>query len=235
MVNPILVALDTADVDVARKLAERLVGKVGGFKVGLEMIMSVGPDAIDLIAELGAPVFADVKLHDIPNTVGKAAYELARHGARWVTVHASGGGEMISAAVAGIAEGRSGRVAGVLAVTVLTSLNGNDIAATGISRSMDDQVRVLGALAARHGAEGVVCAPQEAAKVKEASAELLVVTPGIRLAGANRDDQKRVTTPSRALENGADLLVIGRAITGSEDPVRAVGEIVRSLPSESTR
>ncbi len=148
--NPILVALDTGEIDVARKLAALLVGKVGGFKVGLELIMSVGPSAITQIAELGAPVFADAKLHDIPNTVGKAAYELTRHGARWVTVHASGGGEMISAAVAGMEEGRNERAAGVLAVTVLTSLDGEDLAATGIAGSLDAEQKVWSVLPRRH-------------------------------------------------------------------------------------
>ena len=232
--NPILVALDTGDIKVARSLAELLAGKVGGFKVGLELIMSVGPQAITQIAELGSPVFADAKLHDIPSTVGTAAYELARHGARWVPGHASGGGEMISAAVDGIDEGRNGQKAGVLAVTVLTSLDREDLATTGIDRSIDDQVRALGALAARHGAEGVVCAPQEASIVKETAEALLVVTPGIRSSSGNQHDQKRVTSPSRALENGADLLVVGRAITTSDDPVRALDQIVRSLAPEST-
>ncbi len=233
MVNPILVALDTGDIGRARDLAERLLGRVGGFKVGLELIMSEGPKAVTHIAELGAPVFADAKLHDIPNTVSRAAYELARHGARWITVHASGGGEMISAAVSGFDEGGGGQGVGVLAVTVLTSLDGEDLVATGIGKSLDGQVEALSILAAKHGAEGVVCSPNEAPIVKKASGELLVVTPGIRLPSGNHDDQKRVTTPANALRNGADWLVIGRAITGSNDPVHAVDEIANSLQSES--
>ena len=229
--TPILVALDTGDVGAARQLAERLVGKVAGFKVGLEMIMSEGPTAITQIAELGAPVFADAKLHDIPNTVAKAAFELARHGARWITVHASGGGEMISAAVEGLAEGSGGSDAGVLAVTVLTSLDETDLAETGVSRSLHGQVGALGLLAAQNGAEGVVCSPNEARTIKEASKGLLIVTPGIRSTSDSRHDQKRVTTPLEALRNGADLLVIGRAITTSDDPVHAVEEIANSLAS----
>lgn len=231
MVTPILVALDTGDVGAARHLAEQLVGKVAGFKVGLEMIMSEGPRAITQIAELGTPVFADAKLHDIPNTVAKAAFELGRHGARWVTVHASGGGEMIAAAVEGLAEGGGGRDAGVLAVTVLTSLDEVDLLQTGVSRSLDRQVGALGHLAAKNGAEGVVCSPNEARTIKEASEGLLVVTPGIRLTAGSRHDQKRVATPSEALHNGADLLVIGRAITTSDDPIRTVEEIANSLAS----
>jgi orotidine-5'-phosphate decarboxylase len=234
MVNPILVALDTGDISAARALANRLIGRVGGFKVGLELLMSEGPTAVTQIAELGAPVFADAKLHDIPNTVRKAAYELAKHRARWVTIHASGGADMVSAAVTGLREGSSGREAGILAVTVLTSLDEDDLAATGISRSVDAQVRELSLLALRNGAEGVVCSPNEALIVKDASDQLLVVTPGIRMSSRSRQDQKRVTTPSSALSNGADLLVIGRAITEADDPERAVDEIVDSLQSENS-
>lgn len=233
MVNPILVALDTGDLEAARDLARRLVGKVGGFKVGLELIMAEGPISIAKIAELGAPVFADAKLHDIPNTVGKAANELAKHGARWVTVHAGGGGEMIASAVAGLSEGSSGDEVGVLAVTVLTSLDEKDLATTGINRSVVEQVLGLSVVAAGSGAEGVVCSPQEAGIVKEASVDLLVVTPGIRLDSDSHHDQQRVTTPSWALRNGSDLLVIGRPITNADDPERAVEEIVSSLQPET--
>lgn len=231
--NPILVALDMADIKDARQLAERLLGKVGGFKVGLELIMAEGPKAIDQIASLGSPVFADVKLSDIPNTVQKASLQLAKHGARWVTVHASGGGEMISAAVAGLEEGAEGRQVGVLAVTVLTSLDSEDLHRTGIARSLDDQIEALSTLAAEHAAEGVVCSPREASIVKRVSADLLAVTPGIRLSSGQPHDQKRVATPVDAIGNGADLLVIGRAITNSSDPIRVVDEINSALHLES--
>lgn len=233
MVTPIIVALDMEDMNTALRLAKPLLGKVAGFKVGLELIMSEGPTAVSQIADLGAAVFADVKLHDIPNTVGNAAFQLANHGARWVTVHASGGGEMISAAADGLAAGSGGRDAGVLAVTVLTSLDKADLAETGITRSLEDQVSSLGILASEHGAEGVVCSPYEASVVRRTSQDLLIVTPGIRLASGDHHDQKRVTTPSEAMRNGADMLVIGRAITTSADPVRTVNELVSSLRSES--
>ena len=190
MVNPIRVALDTGNFGAARDLAQRLLGKVGGFKVGLEMIMSEGPTAVAAIADLGAPVFADAKLHDIPNTVGQSAFLLARHGARWVSVHASGGGEMISAAATGLEEGSGSRKSGVLAVTVLTSLDRADLVEIGIGTDLDDQVRTLSALASRNGAEGGECSPQEARVVKDVPGDLLVVTPGVRLSSDDHNDQK---------------------------------------------
>jgi len=233
-VNPILVALDMPDVDAAEDLARKLAGTVRGFKVGLELMMAEGPAALERIASLGSPVFADVKLADIPNTVHEASMQLAKHGARWVTVHAAGGGEMISAAVAGLDHGAEGRDVGVLAVTVLTSLDSDDLQTTGITRSLDEQVEALSVLASLHGAEGVVCSPREASIVKAAAPDLLAVTPGIRLAAGDHHDQKRVSTPAAALGNGADLLVIGRAITKSPDPLRTVEEIVAVLQSESS-
>jgi orotidine-5'-phosphate decarboxylase len=219
-VNPIIVALDVASADRAVSLATRLVPYVGGFKVGLELLMGEGSDVIRAVGAVGAPVFADAKLHDIPNTVGNAARQLGKAGARWVTVHGAGGAEMIEAAVMGLTEG-SGGEAGVLAVTVLTSMDEAGLRETGVDRGLHSQVATIAKLAARTGAEGVVASILEARIVKEAAPSLKVVTPGIRASDADRDDQRRIGTLTEALDAGADLVVVGRAITAAPDVVAA--------------
>ena len=231
MKNPILIALDTSDLHGAARLADRVSPVVGGFKVGLELIMSNGPDAVSRIAEIGLPVFADVKLHDIPNTVERAASQLSARGARWVTVHGSGGSEMVRAAVNGLVS--ADEPAGCLVVSVLTSLDDDGLAETGVTRTLQQQVATMSEIAVSCGAEGVVCSPHEAPVVKRVSNSLLAVTPGVRLEGGEMHDQKRVKTPAQALANGADILVVGRAVTGSPEPERVAAEIVASLGAES--
>ncbi|MEA1902751.1 MAG: orotidine-5'-phosphate decarboxylase, partial [Actinomycetota bacterium] len=173
MTNPVLVALDVPRLDKAESLARRLAPHVGGFKVGLELIMSHGPSAVASIAKLGLPVFADVKLHDIPNTVEASASAMGAHGARWVTAHASGGKEMLRAAVRGLKSGAAEGPVGVLAVTVLTSLDRSDLDATGTKGDVHDQVLRLGRLAAATGAEGVICSPAEVPSLKGISPSLV--------------------------------------------------------------
>lgn len=221
--NPIIVALDVPTLEEAGALARQLVDDVGGFKVGLELVTGVGPSAITTIADFGKPVFADVKLHDIPNTVERAARQVAAAGARWMTVHAAGGSEMMRAAVAGM------NGPGVLAVTVLTSLSLDDLASVGIGSGAEDQIKRLTALAVDSGVEGLICSPADVGVVRSAADSHVIFSPGIRLANADRDDQKRVATPRAALEAGADYLVIGRPITRSPDPVRTTREIAASL------
>ena len=218
--NPVLVALDLPDMERAETLARTLAPHVGGFKVGLELMMSEGPEAVSRISSMGLPVFADAKLHDIPNTAGAAARQLAARGARWVTAHAGGGAAMLEAVVEGLGE----RV-GLLAVTVLTSLGEDDLAGMGMTETVATQVRRLSTLAVSAGAEGVVCSVSEIAVVKEVSTSLLAVTPGIRLNASHRHDQRRVATPTEAVAAGADLIVVGRAITGAADPETAAIEI----------
>ncbi|HEU4318813.1 MAG TPA: orotidine-5'-phosphate decarboxylase [Acidimicrobiia bacterium] len=219
----IIVALDFPTIEEARSMAELVGSDVAGFKVGLELITGVGPQAISLIAALDKPVFADVKLHDIPNTVGGAARRIAAAGARWVTVHAAGGREMMEAAV----EGMGGT--GVLAVSVLTSFDEGDLDSIGIESRLDDQVVRLARLGESAGAEGLVCAPGDVLAVREAGVDLTIFTPGIRVDLESTHDQKRVGTPAMAHEAGADYLVVGRPITRSGDPVMAAREINRSL------
>ncbi|MEX1133721.1 MAG: orotidine-5'-phosphate decarboxylase [Acidimicrobiia bacterium] len=234
--NPILVALDVPDAEAAVSLATQLTPYVGGFKVGLELLMGEGPDVIRRVGALGAPVFADAKLHDIPNTVRGAARQLARAGARWVTVHGGGGREMIEAAVAGLeGDGESG----VLVVTVLTSLREAQLKETGIDRSLESQVVAITTLAAQAGAEGIVCSVLEVGVAREAAPSLKVVTPGIRSSDAAVDDQKRVGTLTEALDAGADMVVVGRAITAAADVVAAARALAleagQSIPPPSER
>ena len=222
--NRIVVALDYPDVDEARAMAERLLDDVAGFKVGLELVSGSGPGAITNVAALGKPVFADLKLHDIPNTVRGAATRIAAAGARWVTVHAAGGREMMEAAVTGMGG------TGVLAVTVLTSFAEHDLESIGVRSGLENQVIGLAELAVEAGVEGLVCAPGDVAAIRAKGIASTVFTPGIRLEGSTgKDDQKRVGTPVSAVASGADYLVIGRPITKAPDPVSALREITASL------
>lgn len=226
--NPVLVALDVPDLEQAEKLARRLVPHVGGFKVGLELMMSEGPGAIARIAALELPVFADAKLHDIPNTAAAAARAVARHGARWVTAHASGGAAMLEAVAEAL-----GPDAGLLAVTVLTSIGADDLPSLGIGEGVQHQVARLATVAASAGAEGVVCSVAEVGVVKAVSPDLLAVTPGIRIDRSRPHDQRRVATPAEARAAGADLIVVGRAVTEASDPVEAaiaVADMARLTP-----
>ncbi|HZD23437.1 MAG TPA: orotidine-5'-phosphate decarboxylase, partial [Acidimicrobiia bacterium] len=203
-------------------IARPLADEVGGFKLGLEIMSAAGPAAVETVAELGKPVFCDMKLHDIPNTVAGAARRIAAAGARWVTVHASGGRQMMDAAVSGMGG------AGVLAVTVLTSLNDFDLESIGIPDGVDTEVFTLANLAQNAGVEGLVCAPGDVAALRHKGIELTIFTPSIRLTPA-RDDQKRTGTPEEAVAAGADYLVVGRPVTRAPDPVAAAREITESI------
>ncbi len=232
MVSRVLVALDLPGGDKALELATLLQPHVGGFKVGLELLMGEGPEIVTRVTDLGAPVFVDAKLHDIPNTVAGAIRRLGALGPRWVTVHASGGEEMLRVAVEGLAESSGGR-AGVLAITVLTSLDAEGLASVGVGHSIGDQAEAMARLAAVAGAEGVVCAVPEVSRLKSLGFDLTVVTPGIRPAGTDDSDQKRVATPKASIAAGTDLMVVGRPITAAPDPVAAAvainDEIVAAL------
>jgi orotidine-5'-phosphate decarboxylase len=222
-VSRLIIALDFPTLEEASSLAAPLVDDVAGFKVGLELLMAEGPQAIGAIAGLGRPVFADAKLHDIPNTVERAARRLAAAGARWVTVHAAGGATMMEAAN----EGMGGE--GVLAVTVLTSFGDIDLETTGVPSGVETQVVRLAILSERSGVEGLVCAPGDVAAIRAEGIALTIFTPGIRMTSDERHDQKRVGTPAEAVTAGADYLVIGRPVTRAADPAAAAREIAASL------
>lgn len=219
--NPLIVALDVPDVDAAERLAARLDGQAAILKVGLELFAGEGPAAVDRMRAF-APVFLDVKLHDIPNTVEGAARACARMGIEMMTVHALGGEAMVAAAVRGGARGaqESGHpVPKVIAVTVLSSL------AEGLASAAS-----LAFEATSAGADGVVVSGEDVSEVREVlGQQACLVVPGIRPAGSNGHDQVRILTPEEAIERGADYLVIGRAITASADPAATARSIRASI------
>jgi len=222
--QPVFVALDTPDLSRACALAERVRPHVGGLKIGLEFITALGPEGVRAVAALGLPVFADVKFHDIPNTVAGAARALVSLGVGLFNIHVSGGEAMLRATV-DVAASANPRPR-VLGVTVLTSMNDGDLAAVGQAGPAHAQVLRLARLAKQAGLDGVVCSPQEIAEIREACGpEFLIVTPGVRPAGSDLADQRRVMTPAETVRAGADILVVGRPITAAADPAAAAKAI----------
>jgi orotidine-5'-phosphate decarboxylase len=220
--NPLIVALDTADLERLKWLAAVVGPRVGLLKVGLEAFVAHGPAAVRAAAA-HAPVFLDLKLHDIPNTVAGAATAAARLRVAMLTVHASGGEAMLRAAVEAAPDVR------ILAVTVLTSLSDADLAAVGEPLPAQ-QVPRLAALAVAAGAGGLVCAPPDVPALRAAVGQRpVIVTPGVRPAGVTADDQARVATPRAALDAGADYLVVGRPITAAPDPAAAAGALLHEV------
>jgi len=231
---PIIVALDVRTAEEALRLATRLKPHVAGFQIGLGVLHGPGPGVVGALARVG-PVLADAKLHDIPSQVRAAARRLGEYGARWITVHASGGQRMLEAAREGLAEGAAGRDTGVLAITVLTSLDAIDLTAVGLGDRPGRLVSKMARVADAAGIEGVVCSPQEIRVVAEVAPRLLTVIPGIRPDGEAAADQRRVATPEEAIVRGADLLVIGRPIVDAPDPeaaAEAIGVTIRAVAAE---
>jgi orotidine-5'-phosphate decarboxylase len=227
--KPIFVAIDTPDVHRAAALARDVGGNAGGLKLGLEFFCANGHEGVLRVAEHELPIFLDLKLHDIPNTVAKAVASLAPLEPAILTVHAAGGREMMRAAKAAAPLGTK-----VVAVTVLTSLNDDDLKATGVSGSPAAQVERLAALAHEAGLDGIVCSGAEVAVARDSWPDGFFVVPGVRPEGGEVGDQKRVVTPRQALDDGASVLVIGRPITGASDPALAIREIADSLKNEVT-
>jgi orotidine-5'-phosphate decarboxylase len=226
--NPVFVALDTPDLGAALSIAKAVGPYVGGLKIGLEFITAQGPKGIEAVVALGKPVFADVKFHDIPNTVAGAAKALAGLGAAMFNVHASGGEAMMRAALEA-AHSVDPNIL-VLGVTVLTSLDQSVLDAVGQKGPPQTQVERLARLAKFSGLHGVVCSALEIGLVRNATdSEFLIATPGVRPAGAELADQRRVTTPAAALAAGSNLIVIGRPITGAADPAAAARAIADTL------
>ncbi|MEK9723588.1 MAG: orotidine-5'-phosphate decarboxylase [Rhodospirillaceae bacterium] len=223
----ILVPIDTPDADRAVALATQLAGHVGGVKLGKEFFTANGPDGVARVTAGGQPLFLDLKWHDIPNTVVGAVRAAAPLKPLMINVHAAGGRAMMEAAARANAEANpAGARPILLAVTVLTSLDQDDLAATGVAGSVEDQVLRLAALARDAGLDGVVCSPREIAALRAANGpDFKLVVPGIRPAWASTDDQKRVLGPAEAVALGADYLVIGRPITGADDPVAAAKRV----------
>jgi len=222
---PIAVALDAPDLETAARWAGLVTPHVSTVKVGLELYLRYGPEAVASVrGASGVQVFLDLKLHDIPATVAGAARAVARLRPALLTVHAAAGPAAIRAAADAAPDAR------IVAVTVLTSLGEADLDQIGLAGPVSDAARRLAVLAVEAGARGLVCSPREVAAVRaEVGEGILLITPGVRLAGADSHDQARVATPEEALRAGADLLVIGRPITGAADPGAAAAAIAATL------
>ncbi|MEY9213048.1 orotidine-5'-phosphate decarboxylase [Thermobifida halotolerans] len=225
MAAPIAVAIDAPEIETAARWASAVAPHVSTLKVGLELYLRYGPEIVATIRGANkVELFLDLKLHDIPATVAGAARAVARLRPRFLTVHATGGSDMIRAAVEAAPDTR------IAAVTVLTSLDEAALEAVGVRGPASDAVRRLAVLAVDAGARALVCSPQEVASLRaEVGPDITLITPGVRPAGAERGDQARVATPEEALAAGADLLVIGRPITRAPDPGAAAAAIGAAL------
>ena len=224
MSRPVYVALDTPDLEKAKRVAARVRNHVGGIKLGLEFFCANGHHGVREIAAFGLPIFLDLKLHDIPNTVAKAVQSLSVLEPAILTVHAAGGRAMMEDAKAAAPLGTK-----VVAVTVLTSLDGEDLTSIGLAPDPHAQVERLALLARAAGIDGIVCSGNEVAAARKAWPGGFFVVPGVRPAGGDLGDQKRVMTPRAALDAGASILVIGRPITAAEDPDAAARAIEATL------
>ncbi len=228
--SPLCVALDGTDRHWIESMAATLVHSAGWLKVGLEAFTAHGPDLVRRVVEVGPRVFLDLKLHDIPNTVRRAAANCAALGAQMFNVHASGGSAMLRAAVEGAREGAEGPPPKVIAVTVLTSLDADGLAELGMDWQPEELVVHWARMARDCGLDGVVASAREAAAIRRACGpDFLIVTPGIRPAWAATDDQRRIVTPAEAVERGADILVVGRPITRADDPAAAAAGVLEEI------
>lgn len=226
--SPIIVALDFPEWHVALAFAKTLDPALVRLKVGKELFVAEGPKVVDELHALGFDVFLDLKFHDIPNTVAKACVSSAKLGVWMMNVHASGGAPMMMKVVEALASLPKRPL--LTAVTVLTSMDQSTLASLGISRDIEEQVLHLAQLTQQNGLDGVVCSAQEAKYLRQRLGDdFLLVTPGIRLATDNEDDQHRIVTPEQAITNGADYLVIGRPITRAVDPQQVIETIINRI------
>jgi orotidine-5'-phosphate decarboxylase len=228
---PIAVALDAPDLETAARWAALVAPHVSTLKVGLELYLRYGADAVASVrGASGVEIFLDLKLHDIPATMAGAARAVARLRPSLLTVHAAAGAAAIKAAAEAVPGTR------IVAVTVLTSLGEADLSRIGLAGPVSEAARRLAVVAVEAGARGLVCSPQEVAAIRaEVGGDVLLITPGVRPAGAAVNDQARVATPEEALRSGADLLVIGRPITGAADPGAAAAAIAAALRRAEVR
>jgi len=233
MSNPIIVALDVPTKERALQLVEQLAPVVGAFKIGSELFTGAGPEIVRAIRSTGASVFLDLKFHDIPNTVAKAVAAATRLDVQMLTLHTSGGVEMMKAAQTSVCDTAAQlglQPPLLLGVTVLTSLGSQDLSDVGFSGTVGHQVEKLATLAAKSGLRGLVCSPLELVGLRQILPEdMQLVTPGIRTSPAEGDDQKRTLSAREALDAGANWLVIGRPICSASNPLEAAQQILQSL------
>ncbi|QLK53139.1 orotidine-5'-phosphate decarboxylase [Ehrlichia ruminantium] len=223
--NPIICALDTHDIHKALRLTKMLYGKISMVKLGLEFFVAHGISGVQRISDCGIPIFLDLKLHDIPNTVSRAVSVIKSSNIAMLTIHISGGQEMMRRTMDVIFDS----MLKIIGVTVLTSVDVCDLREIGIGNSTVQQVILLSKLAQKVGLYGIVCSPLEVKEVRaQCDKDLKIIVPGIRL-GDNIDDQKRTDSPKSAILSGADYLVIGRPITENTDPVKVVDIILSSI------
>lgn len=229
----LIFALDVASLDEVKEYVSLLAEEVGLFKVGKQLFMHAGPQVVRLIHERGGQVFLDLKFHDIPRTVAKAGVEATRLGVRMFNLHASGSLEMMRLTVREankVCRAENLRRPKILAVTVLTSLNKDDLKRTGVVTGVENQVVRLAKLAKEAGMDGVVASPLEVTRIRrECGRNFLLVVPGVRSQGESWDDQKRVLTPEEAMRAGADYLVVGKPIRDAHDPREAARQIVQEM------
>ncbi len=227
----LIVALDHPDLRDAKRLMDRLTGAVGLFKIGSALFTRYGPSAIEAVQRRGGKVFLDLKFHDIPQTVGLAAGQAAEMGVFMFNVHASGGPSVLRAAVEAVSDSAKPPI--LIAVTVLTSLDAGDLHAVGFRETAEQLVIRLARLTRDSGLDGVVASPREVRAIRETCGDdFCIVTPGVRPAGAEHSaptDQKRIATPEDALAEGSDYLVVGRPISGADDPAAAAESILEEM------
>lgn len=235
-INPVFCALDTPDIAKAKNQCQALKDIVGGIKLGLEFFLANGPTGIHEMAKMDVPIFLDLKLHDIPNTVAGAVRSLAPLGVNILTIHTQGGPTMMRAAVETaheMADKLNLTPPKIIGVTVLTSLDMQDLHSMGVNGAVEDQVKRLATLAKDSGLDGIVCSPHEIKAIRDhLGPQFMLIVPGIRPEGAQMGDQKRVLTPKAAVNLGADILVIGRPITQATNLTNAAEAIKDSLQSK---
>jgi len=232
--DKLIVALDVKTLDEAALMVKKLGPTVRVFKVGMGLFTAYGPDAVKMVHDKGAKVFLDLKFHDIPNTVAHAVRSAARLGVFMMNIHAMGGSEMMSAASSAAAEVAAAAGSGnrpiLLGVTVLTSMDQASIGEIGVDRKIGEEVIALARLAKDAGLDGVVASPNETSLIRQnLGKDFVIVTPGIRPAGSEKGDQKRIMTPADAVKAGADYIVVGRPVIEAKDPVSTAKDIIKEM------
>ncbi len=223
------VALDVPDSSSIRSIISSLPDEIGYYKIGLELFSSEGPAALTPVLDAGCNVFLDLKLHDIPRTVARTVRTLSSFGVRLMTIHAGGGVDMLTAAAEAAAEAGD-KAPKLVAVTTLTSLDQSDLQRMGVSSPLKEYTLALGEMAINAGVDGLVCSPLEASSFRKLlGPDPILVTPGIRPSGSDVGDQKRIATPSMAVQTGASILVVGRPILQADDPGQAAREILEEM------